>query len=351
MSHTTILEGIKVLDLSTVLAGPSVGTFLAELGADVTKIESPQGDVTRTWFSTHEDQTTTSAYYLSVNAHKNLQVLDLNQDRSAVEARIAQADILLMNFKSSDETKFDLKPETLLQRYPKLIIGKIKGFEHEEGRVAYDVAIQAETGFMSINGEKGSEPLKLPVAFMDVLAAHQLKEGLLCALFDKTKTGKGMLVQCSLESAGVVSLMNQGSNFLKTGQVPKASGSLHPNIAPYGEQIVFKDQVRIVLSIGSDRQFQSLCRVMQCIDMANDPRFTTNVLRVTHRHLLQDQLKEAASQLSFSTLRSIFIQENIPFGEVKSIDQVMKSKTASERVIIHPKGERSISQIGFNFIK
>lgn len=351
MSHTTILEGLKVLDLSTVLAGPSVGTFLAELGAEVIKIESPQGDVTRTWYGTHEDTSSTSAYYLSVNANKKVETLDLHVDREQLEQAIANSDIVLLNFKPSDELKFELAPKKLLERYPHLIIGKIKGFEHEEGRVAYDVAIQAETGFMSINGEKGSDPLKLPVAFMDVLAAHQLKEGILCALLNKTKTGKGMVVECSLESAGVVSLMNQGSNYLKTGIAPKSSGSLHPNIAPYGEQIVFKDQVRIVLAIGSDRQFQSLCRVMQCIDMANDPRFTTNILRVTHRHLLQDQLKEAASQLSFFTLRNIFIEENIPFGEVKSIDQVMKGKTASERVIIHPKGERSISQIGFNFIK
>ncbi len=351
MSHTTILEGIKVLDLSTVLAGPSVGTFLAELGADVTKIESPQGDVTRTWYSTHEDQTTTSAYYLSVNAHKNLQVLDLNQDRSALEARIAQADILLMNFKSSDEIKFDLKPETLLQRYPKLIIGKIKGFEHEEGRVAYDVAIQAETGFMSINGEKSSEPLKLPIAFMDIMAAHQLKEGLLCALLDKTKTGKGMLVECSLESAGVVSLMNQGSNFLKTGQVPIASGSLHPNIAPYGEQIVFNDNVRVVLAIGSDKQFTSLCHALQCVSVCNDPRFSNNVSRVQNRHELHQILLAAAEQISFQTIREHFIKDNVPFGEIKTIDRVMQSKTAKEKLTFHSNGERSIEHIGFKMIK
>jgi crotonobetainyl-CoA:carnitine CoA-transferase CaiB-like acyl-CoA transferase len=351
MSHTTILKGIKVLDLSTVLAGPSVGTFLAELGADVTKIESPQGDVTRTWYSSHEDQTTTSAYYLSVNAHKNVQVLDLNQDRSALEARIAHTDILLMNFKSSDETKFDLKPETLLQRYPNLIIGKIKGFEHEEGRVAYDVAIQAETGFMSINGEKGSEPLKLPVAFMDVMAAHQLKEGLLCALLDKTKTGKGMLVECSLESAGIVSLMNQGSNFLKTGQVPKASGSLHPNIAPYGEQIVFKDNVRVVLATGSDKQFASLCNALQCASTSSDPRFFNNVSRVHNRHELNQILTMAAEKISFQAIREILIQDNIPFGEIKTIERVMQSKTAQEKLTVHAHGERSISHIGFKMIK
>ena len=351
MSHTTILKGIKVLDLSTVLAGPSVGTFLAELGADVTKIESPQGDVTRTWYSSHEDQTTTSAYYLSVNAHKNVQVLDLNQDRSALEARIAHTDILLMNFKSSDESKFDLKPDTLLQRYPNLIIGKIKGFEHEEGRVAYDVAIQAETGFMSINGEKGSEPLKLPVAFMDVMAAHQLKEGLLCALLDKTKTGKGMLVECSLESAGIVSLMNQGSNFLKTGQVPKASGSLHPNIAPYGEQIVFKDNVRVVLATGSDKQFALLCHALQCPSVCNEPRFSKNVSRVQNRHELHQILLASAEKISFQAIREILIQDNIPFGEIKTIERVMQSKTAQEKLTVHAHGERSISHIGFKMIK
>ena len=351
MSINTILEGIKVLDLSTVLAGPCVGTFLAELGADVTKIESPQGDVTRTWYSTHEDQTTTSAYYLSVNAHKELEVLDLKQDRSALETRIAHADILLMNFKSSDETKFDLKPEILLQRYPHLIIGKIKGFEHEEGRVAYDVAIQAETGFMSINGEVGSEPLKLPVAFMDVMAAHQLKEGLLCALLDKTKTGRGMLVECSLESAGIVSLMNQGSNFLKTGQVPKASGSLHPNIAPYGEQLVFKDNTRIVLAIGSDKQFTALCSVLQCDAITNDQRFHNNISRVQNRKELLQNLIKAAQHISFQNIRETLISQSIPFGEVKTIDQVIDSPSALEKITVHQNGERSISHIGFKMIK
>jgi crotonobetainyl-CoA:carnitine CoA-transferase CaiB-like acyl-CoA transferase len=351
MSTNTILEGIKVLDLSTVLAGPSVGTFLAELGADVTKIESPQGDVTRTWYSTHEDQTTTSAYYLSVNANKKLEVLDLNQDRSALEALIAHTDILLMNFKSSDETKFDLKPETLLQRYPNLIVGKIKGFEHEEGRVAYDVAIQAETGYMSINGEKDSEPLKLPVAFMDVMAAHQLKEGLLCALLDKTKTEKGMLVECSLESAGIVSLMNQGSNFLKTGKVPFAAGSLHPNIAPYGEQIVFKDNTRIVLAIGSDKQFASLCNALQCTSICNDPRFFNNVSRVQNRKELLQTLTKVAENISFQYIREKLISQSIPFGEVKTIDRVMESPSALEKIIVHPNGERSVSHVGFNMIK
>jgi crotonobetainyl-CoA:carnitine CoA-transferase CaiB-like acyl-CoA transferase len=324
---------------------------LAELGADVTKIESPQGDVTRTWYSTHEDQTTTSAYYLSVNAHKELEVLDLKQDRSALEARIAQTDILLINFKSSDETKFDLKPETLLQRYPHLIIGKIKGFEHEEGRVAYDVAIQAETGFMSINGEVGSEPLKLPVAFMDVMAAHQLKEGLLCALLDKTKTGKGMLVECSLENAGIVSLMNQGSNFLKTGKVPIAAGSLHPNIAPYGEQIVFKDNTRIVLAIGSDKQFTALCSVLQCDAITNDQRFHNNISRVQNRKELLQILIKAAENISFQNIRETLISQSIPFGEVKTIDQVMESPGALGKIIVHPNGERSVSHIGFNMIK
>jgi crotonobetainyl-CoA:carnitine CoA-transferase CaiB-like acyl-CoA transferase len=351
MNIRSILQGINVLDLSTVLAGPSVGTFLAELGAEVTKIESPQGDVTRTWFGVNEDQSTTSAYYLSVNANKNLLVMDLNTNRSELEELISKSDIVLLNFKSSDEVKFDLRPDDLLQRYPHLIIGKIKGFEHEEGRVAYDVAIQAETGYMSINGEKDSEPLKLPVAFMDVLAAHQLKEGLLCALLDKTKTGEGMLVECSLESAGIVSLMNQGSNFLKTGKVPIAAGSLHPNIAPYGEQIVFKDNTRIVLAIGSDKQFASLCSLLKCDAMANDQRFHNNISRVQNRKELLQILTKAAESISFPTIRESLIGHSVPFGEVKTIDRVMGSTSAREKITVHSNGERSVSHVGFNIIK
>jgi len=351
MIHSSILEGVQVLDLSTVLAGPSVGSFLAELGAEVIKIESPQGDVTRTWFSPSEDQSTTSAYYLSVNARKKVKVMDLKTERPALDNMLQQADIVLLNFKSSDEEKFDLVPKKIIEKYPHLIIGKIKGFEDDEQRVAYDVAIQAETGYMSINGEKGAAPLKLPIAFMDVLAAHQLKEGILCALLNKTTTGKGMIVECSLESAGLVSLMNQGSLYLKTGNAPKASGSLHPNIAPYGEQLVFKDNVRIVLAIGSDKQFEALCQTLDCQDLLKDSRYVSNVLRVEHRDEMHHSLQKAAEKISFYEIRETFIARNIPFGQIKNLGEVMKSEAAKEKIQVNEFGERSLAHIGFQLIK
>ena len=351
MIHSSILEGVQVLDLSTVLAGPSVGSFLAELGAEVIKIESPQGDVTRTWFSPSEDQSTTSAYYLSVNARKKVKVMDLKTERPALDNMLQQADIVLLNFKSSDEEKFHLVPKNILEKYPHLIIGKIKGFENDEQRVAYDVAIQAETGYMSINGEKGAAPLKLPIAFMDVLAAHQLKEGILCALLNKTKTGQGMIVECSLESAGLVSLMNQGSHYLKTGNAPKPSGSLHPNIAPYGEQLVFKDNVRVVLAIGSDKQFEALCQALDCEDLLKDSRYVSNVLRVEHRDEMHNSLQKAAEKISFYAIRETFIARNIPFGQIKNIGEVIKSEAAKEKIQVNEFGERSLAHIGFQLIK
>ncbi|MEN9332908.1 MAG: hypothetical protein RLY35_88 [Bacteroidota bacterium] len=351
MIHSSILEGVQVLDLSTVLAGPSVGSFLAELGAEVIKIESPQGDVTRTWFSPSEDQSTTSAYYLSVNARKKVKVMDLKTERSALDNMLQQADIVLLNFKSSDEEKFDLVPKQILEKYPHLIIGKIKGFEDDEQRVAYDVAIQAETGHMSINGEKGAAPLKLPIAFMDVLAAHQLKEGILCALLNKTTTGKGMIVECSLESAGLVSLMNQGSLYLKTGNAPKASGSLHPNIAPYGEQLVFKDNVRIVLAIGSDKQFEGLCHILKSAELLLDERYTSNVLRVEFRNELLTSLQLASKNFAFHEIRQKMITKNIPFGQIKDLSEVMQSKAANEKIMLQENGNRSLSHIGFRIIK
>lgn len=254
-------QDLKIIDLSTVLAGPSVGTFFAELGARVLKIEHPQhGDVTNTWRLKQEsDLSKQSAYYSSVNYKKELVKLNLRLDADyhVFIDELKDADILLMNFKKGDDQKLKVTPTELWKINPSLLIGKITGFGSDNDRIAYDLILQAETGFMSMNGTPESGPVKMPVALIDVLAAHQLKEGLLLALLQREQD-KGQLVSVSLYDAAVCSLANQASNFLMEQQIPQRIGSLHPNIAPYGEIFETKDQQLLTFAIGSDQHFENL---------------------------------------------------------------------------------------------
>jgi crotonobetainyl-CoA:carnitine CoA-transferase CaiB-like acyl-CoA transferase len=333
MDLTTFFAGLRVLDISTVLAGPSVASFFAELGAEVIKIESPSGDVTRTWFAKGENTQQTSAYYLSVNHDKKVVVMDLKNNRSALDPYLKMADVVIMNFKPGDDQKLQLDSESLRNYHPHLIIAKIKGFEEDNLRVAYDVVLQAETGFMSINGTKESGPLKMPVAMMDVLAAHQLKEAILCALIHRLRTGEGATVSCSLEMAGITGLMNQAMTYVKSGIVAEPMGSLHPNICPYGETLTFGDGVTIVLAVGSQNQFEQLCVLLQIPNFCQDERCKDNPSRVIHRKEILPILQSAAENLDFAIMEAQWIQSHIPFGRIKNMAEVMQSPVGQQSLV------------------
>jgi crotonobetainyl-CoA:carnitine CoA-transferase CaiB-like acyl-CoA transferase len=323
----SILSDIRVVELASVLAGPNVGMFLAEQGAQVVKVENKTtgGDVTRFWRLPGEDVKGLSAYFCAVNAGKTHIFLDLMDptDRKVLDGHIGQADVLILNFKPGDAEKFELTTNHLKKRYPKLIIATLQGFEGASNRVAYDVVIQAETGYMSMNGTQASGPLKMPVAMMDLLAAHQLRQGILLALYNRQKTGKGALVQHSLEAAGVSNLANQASNYLMAGHVATRMGSLHPNIAPYGDTFICKDGKPIVLAVGSNGQFQKLCQVLGAPDLASDSLFSTNANRVDNRSRLVEALAPLFRQKSAFDWISAFHQQHIPAGQVKDVSEVL----------------------------
>jgi crotonobetainyl-CoA:carnitine CoA-transferase CaiB-like acyl-CoA transferase len=263
----TLFAGTRVLDLSTVLAGPSVATFFAELGATVMKVENPRtkGDVTRSWKLSSENAVSDiSAYFASVNYRKSYVWIDFsaNDSRPQLEELIRTSDIIITNFKEGDDRKFKLTSQDVHELQPKAIIASLKGFQSHPNRIAYDVVLQAECGFMFMNGTEQSGPLKMPVALIDVIAAHQLKEGILCALLRRSETGKGSTVRVTLEEAALSALANQASNYLMAGHIAQAAGSLHPNIAPYGETFQCSDNKRLVLAVGSDAQFNRLCEVV-----------------------------------------------------------------------------------------
>lgn len=330
------LTGIKVIDASTVLAGPSVTTFLAELGAEVTKFEHPKfGDVTRSWkLSSESKSTEVSAYFSSVNYLKEYKKLDLSSKEGLnyFLEQIVDVDILVTNFKNGDAEKFGIADTKLLELNPQLIIAKINGYGEDSDRVAYDLILQAESGFMSMNGTPESGPVKMPVALIDVLAAHHLKEGILLALYEREKSGKGKALSVSLYDAAVSSLVNQASNYLMSDHIPQRIGSLHPNIAPYGELFHTSDGATITFAIGSNSHFAKLCSALDLIGLNTDDRFLDNQSRVKNRTILYQIIKSKIDSMESSSLLNQLENLNVPAGKVKNLKEVFNDESAQSLI-------------------
>lgn len=349
-----MFEDLIVVDCSTVLAGPSVGTFFAELGASVIKVENPAiPDVTRSWKLASEDKNTSvSAYFSSVNYRKEYRKLDFKSsaDLDELLELIQGADIFLSNFKKGDAEKFGLTDTFLHSINPQLIIGKISGFGTESDRVAYDLILQAETGFMSMNGTPESGPVKMPVALIDVLAAHQLKEGILTALFQRTKTNEGKTVSVSLYDAAICSLANQASNYLMEKHIPERIGSLHPNIAPYGEIFTTKDGKSITFAIGSNKHFELLCSYLGLPELISDERFANNVNRVANRTILGERIQEVISWHNADDVMEYMHAHFVPAGRIKDLEEVFHDAESQQLIRteqIEDKETKRVTQIAF----
>jgi crotonobetainyl-CoA:carnitine CoA-transferase CaiB-like acyl-CoA transferase len=325
------LEGLLVLETATVLAGPAVGMFFAELGARVVKVEPPHGDVTRAWkLPSEPPDSPVSAYFSSVNHGKEHLRLNLKlpADRARFDALLRSADVLITNHLLEDAPKLGLDRERLRAIRPGLIHGHIKGFAAQPARPAFDAVLQAETGWISMTGADAEHLAKLPVAVIDVLAAHQLKEGVLVALLQRARTGQGAYVEVSLEEASLAGLMNQASNHLMTGAVAGPLGTLHPNIAPYGELFICGDGGRIILAVGSDAQFKALCEVLDLPALPEDERYSSNRSRVMHRAALAVALAPAFLTSERDALLSRLIAAGVPAGAVRRLDEVLQSPVA-----------------------
>lgn len=332
------LKNLKVVELSSVLAGPAVGMFFAELGAQVTKIENKPagGDLTRKWKLPSEDPAASiSAYFASVNYGKIHLMADFKNahDLAMVREKISHADIVIVNFKKGDEEKFGLSYQEVAQLNSTIIYAHITGYGPHESKTAFDVVLQAETGFMYMNGTPASGPVKMPVALIDLMAAHQVKEAVLLALIKKQQTGKGSYVHTSLYASAIASLANQASNYLMCAHVPQPMGTLHPNIAPYGEMLPTKDGALIVLAVGTDTQFKSLCTALDLQALASDERFATNTARVQHRHELQELLSAPALQQNSEQLLQKLLNYQVPHGRVNNMQQVFEHALAQNMVL------------------
>jgi crotonobetainyl-CoA:carnitine CoA-transferase CaiB-like acyl-CoA transferase len=328
---------LKVVELAGVLAGPSVGMFFAELGAEVTKVENIKtgGDVTRSWkLASESKDSRVSAYFSSVNYKKKYLFKNLkdSDDHSEILKLISEADILLVNFKKGDDFKLGLDYDAIKKINPSIIYAVITGFGDESDRVAYDLILQAESGFMSINGQSDSPPTKMPVALIDVLAGHQLKEAILVEMLKQGSERKAVKITVSLFDSALSSMVNQASNYLMTGQVPKRMGSKHPNIAPYGEVFETIDGKQITLAIGSNSHFEKLLNLLDLSKFTTDEKFSTNQARVSNRielfEILNNQIKSNSSDIV-----ERLIEVGVPAAIIKNLDEVFESNIAQELIL------------------
>ncbi len=330
---------LKVVEIASVLAGPSVGLFFAEMGAQVIKIENKRtgGDVTRSWKLPTEDKNARiSAYYSAVNWHKQSIFMDFTAaaDQKRLNIHLQDADILIVNFKAGDAEKFRLDYPTIHALNPNLIYGEITGFGHDSDRVAYDLILQAESGFMSMNGTPESGPVKMPVALIDLLAGHQLKAGILTALYQRDVAQKGgSMVSVSLFDSAVASLANQASNWLMEQHIPQRMGSTHPNIAPYGEFFTTKDEHAITFAIGSHKQFTNLCSILNVSELVNHPDFENNAARVVNRQSLASYLQDAVLKFNLSELLPKLEAKFVPVAQIKNVKEVFEADAAKELIL------------------
>lgn len=350
-----MFTGLRVLELASVLAGPSVGQFFAELGAEVIKVENPKtgGDVTRSWKSAGEETDDRSAYFCSCNWGKKSVALDLTlkNDLEVVKKLSKSSDVIIASYKPGDAEKLGVAYHQLKINNDQLIYGQITGYGSDDERVGYDAVIQAEAGFMDLNGEKDGHPIKMPVALIDVLASHQLKEALLLALLKREKTGEGSFVEVSLLQTAVASLANQATNWLVGKKLPTRQGSAHPNIAPYGDSFVTQDSKRILLAVGSDKQFEELIQVLE-LNKHSLVEFVKNQDRVVHRKELNKMLAEKIMNINSEVLIKNLHEKKIPAGFIQNMRDVFEMPQAKEILIEQNglKGVRSFIAKGSEFL-
>jgi crotonobetainyl-CoA:carnitine CoA-transferase CaiB-like acyl-CoA transferase len=328
---------LRVLELASVLAGPTVGMFFAELGAQVEKIEAPGGDVTRSWKVPEETLSENpSAYFCSVNWGKTFNTLDLQlpENRKQIYNQIPETDIVIVSYKPGDAERLGMSYEILSALNPALIYGEITGYGEGSIRVGYDAIIQAEAGFMEMNGSADGPPLKMPVAFMDLMAAHQLKEGLLAALYVREKTGRGDKVSVSLIQAGIASLANQATNYLMNDTVPNRIGSEHPSIVPYGTRFITQEGKSLVLAVGNDKQFQNLFSVLGLENWAFDERVRTNPDRVRNRKFVYDLLAPVFLSESLDIWLQRLNEKQVPAGGIANMKEVFNQPYAQSLLLI-----------------
>ena len=340
------LTGIRVLDLSRVLAGPYCTMVLGDLGADVIKVEAPEGDETRGWgppFTEGE-----SAYYLCVNRNKRGIIVDFKTEegQGTIYELIKRSDVLVENFRPGTLARFELDFESVSKLNPNLIYCSITGFGQTgplRDKPGYDFMIQAMGGLMSITGEQEGEPMKVGVAVADLFAGQNAVIAILAALQARTQTGRGQHLDISLFDSQVAMLANVASNYLISGNLPKRYGNAHANIVPY--QSFQASDAWFVLAVGNDRQFEKLCEVIGKRELASDARFTINSERVRNREELISILKPSFQTRTANEWLLLLEDAGIPCGPINTLDKVFSMPQVQAREMVVPMQHKEIRDL------
>lgn len=341
------LKGVRVIDCSRVLAGPYAAMVLGDLGADVIKVERPgRGDDTRAWgppFAGGE-----SAYYLSINRNKRSMTLNLKspEGKAILKQLVAEADVLIENFKTGDFDRMGIGYEALREVNPGLIYCSITGYGTTgpyASKPGYDFMLQAEGGIMSITGPADGEPYKVGVAIVDVTAGLYAANAIQAALRYKEKTGKGQKVEVSLFESQIAWLINVASAYLVSGEQPKRYGNAHPNIVPY-ETFPTADGY-IAAGAGNDAQFARFCKVLGLEDLPDDPRFKTNADRVNNRHVLIPLLRERFRTRKTDEWIAALEAASIPCAPINTLDRVFAHPQTRAREMLVEVEHPTIGQL------
>jgi crotonobetainyl-CoA:carnitine CoA-transferase CaiB-like acyl-CoA transferase len=339
MATPQALAGIRVLDLTRILAGPSCTQVLGDLGADVIKIERPHaGDDTRKWGPPYvqgkEGPTAESAYYLCANRNKRSVAIDIagGEGQALVRRLLACCDVLVENFKVGDLVRYGLGYEQLRPEFPRLVYCSITGFGQTgpyAPRAGYDYLAQGLGGIMSLTGPADGPPMKVGVGIADLMCGMYAVVGILAALRHRDATGEGQHIDAALLDTQVAWLANEATNYLLSGEVPQRRGTEHPNIVPYNTFATADGYV--ILAVGNDLQFQKWCRFAGAADLAADPRFATNSLRVKHRRELYALMPAYLRAKSTSEWVEGLAGLGVPCSPVNTLDQVFADPQVQAR--------------------
>lgn len=334
-SQPGALAGIRVLDLSRILGGPYCGQILGDHGADVLKVEPPGGDDTRTWGPPFRDGV--ASYYHGLNRNKRIQHLDLTtaEDRERLLALVVEADVLIENFKTGTMERWGIGQAGLSQRFPRLVWCRVTGFGSDGPLGAlpgYDAAVQAMTGIMSINGEADGGPLRVGLPVVDMVTGMNAALGVLMALQERQRSGRGQLVEAALYDSGLALLHPHAANWFMDGRAPKRTGNAHPNIYPYDALRTGTDPVFV--AVGNDRQFGAFCRVIGLPDLAAHADYATAGARSANRDALKAALEAQMAALDGRALVEDLMAAGVPAAPVLDVESALRHPHTAHRGMV-----------------
>src|SRR6185503_374212 len=326
VTHDLPLSGLRVLDLTRVLAGPLATMHLGDLGADVIKVERPgSGDDTRAWGPPFDDRGE-SAYYLSINRNKKSIALDLNIDADCdlIRALAADADVIVDNFKPGTLESRGIEPELILEQNPRAIWCTITGFGESNPRVGYDLVVQAESGWMSITGEPDGDPMKIGVALADIIAGKDATIAILAALAGRESLlDSERRIHVSLSASATAALINVAQNALITGREARRWGNQHPNLVPY--QLFHAADRAMIVAVGNDSQWKACARALELSDLVDDDSLATNAGRLSSRERIVAAIAEKMVERNAAEWISLLDRAGVPCGVVKTVLEALQS--------------------------